>query len=214
MIIGTRIKEYISIYIFKRKWKLVNKHNGTFALNKFDIKKVHVGKYTYGPIEVYSDDKSVSLEIGSFCSMGKGTVFLLGEEHPIDCISTYPFNARIYNHITNQNKSKGNIVIADDVWIGQKAMVLSGVTIGQGAVVAAGAVVTRDVPPYAIVGGIPAKIIRYRFPKDIISKLITLDYRLFNKKTIEVMREIENIKIDHDNISFYLNRIYKTFLDD
>ena len=71
--------------------------------------------------------------------------------------------------------SKGDITI-DDVWIGFRATILSGVHIGQGAVVAAGAVVTKDVPPYAIIGGVPAKIIKYRFSPEVIEQLLKLDY--------------------------------------
>ena len=76
--------------------------------------------------------------------------------------------------VTDAWDNKGDIVVGNDVWIGYEAVILSGVTIGDGAIVAARAVVTKDVPPYAIVGGVPAKIIRPRFPEDVIKRLQSL----------------------------------------
>lgn len=93
-------------------------------------------------------------------------------------------------------RSKGSIVIKDDVWVGANSLILSGVTIGQGAVVAAGSVVTKDVPPYAIVGGNPAKIIRYRFEEKIIKKLLKIDYSKINPDKI-----IPNIKYWYEQVT-------------
>lgn len=87
--------------------------------------------------------------------------------------------------------SNGPIVVSDDVWSGIDTMVMSGVTIGQGAVVAARSVVVKDVPPYAIVGGNPAKIIKYRFSSEIIEKLLKVNFKKLNKK--------EFLKIETDN---------------
>lgn len=81
--------------------------------------------------------------------------------------------------------SKGDIIINDDVWIGCNAIILSGVNIGQGAVVAAGAVVTNDIPPYAIVGGVPAKVIKYRFETAIIDELLKVDYSKLTDEAIK-----------------------------
>lgn len=105
-------------------------------------------------------------------------------EHALDTISTYPFRVQVGHSSCGEALSKGNIVVEDDVWIGESALILSGVTIGQGAVVAAGAVVSKDVPPYAIVGGIPAKIIKYRFPESIREKLTTVDFSKLNDEII------------------------------
>lgn len=82
--------------------------------------------------------------------------------------------------------SKGSIIVDDDVWIGYRATIMSGVHIGQGAVVAAGAVVTKDVPPYAIVGGVPARVIKYRFSPEVIEHLLKLDY---SKLSDDMIRE-------------------------
>ena len=80
---------------------------------------------------------------------------------------------------------KGNINIEDDVWIGYGATIMSGIHIGQGAVIAAGAVVTKDVPPYAIVGGVPARIIKYRFDTESIQFMNSLDYKALNESLIQ-----------------------------
>ena len=106
-------------------------------------------------------------------------------EHAYKGISTYPFATR-YLDKTIDTLSKGDIVINNDVWIGFRSTIMSGVHIGQGAVVAAGAVVTKDVPPYAIVGGVPAKIIKYRFSPEVIEQLLKLDY---SKLTDDMIRE-------------------------
>lgn len=81
--------------------------------------------------------------------------------------------------------SKGNIIVEDDVWIGQNAFILSGVTIHQGAVIATGAVVTKDVPAYAVAGGVPAKVIKYRFQEEVINELLKIDYGRLTKELVE-----------------------------
>ena len=83
-----------------------------------------------------------------------------------------------------EGTSKGDIVLEDDVWIGYRATVLSGVRIGQGAVVAAGSVVTQDVPAYAIVGGVPAKVLRYRFPEQVRQALLACDLSQLDNEMI------------------------------
>ena len=82
--------------------------------------------------------------------------------------------------------SNGDIIIEDDVWIGENAVILSGVHIGQGAVIAAGAVVTRDIPPYSIVAGVPAKILRYRFDQDVINELLKIDFGSLTRRDIKI----------------------------
>ena len=121
------------------------------------------------------------LIIGKYCSIACGAKFLFNSaNHSLRSLSTYPFPI-FYDewgldvrHVTDAWDNKGDIVVGNDVWIGYEAVILSGVTIGDGAIVAARAVVTRDVPPYAIVGGVPAKIIRPRFPEDVIKRLQSL----------------------------------------
>ncbi|MBQ8424510.1 MAG: CatB-related O-acetyltransferase [Clostridia bacterium] len=173
----------LKIYQFRKKWRKINKHNFTIAKIKFDTSIVSVGNFSYGKIDVHSINKKNKLLIGNYCSIAENVKFLLGVEHPLNFVSTYPFKAFFLNGV--DAISKGDIIIKDDVWLGTNSTILSGVEIGQGAVVAAGAVVTKDVPPYAIVGGVPAKIIKYRFNEEIIEKLLKLDYSKLNSEIVK-----------------------------
>lgn len=177
-------------YLFERKWKKKNRHNGTYAVNVFDMTKVEVGIYTYGGVNVLTYNDEAKLKIGNYCSIASNVTFILSADHYVDHISTFPFKVKVLGEKL-EGVSKGNIVVQDDVWIGYGTTVLSGVTIGQGAVVAAGSVVTKDVPAYAIVGGVPAKIIKYRFDKEIVKKLAELDYSKLDRSIIE--QNINNI---------------------
>jgi acetyltransferase-like isoleucine patch superfamily enzyme len=165
----------IRIYLHKKKWRAINRHNETYAFNIFRFDRVSVGKKTYGVLNVTDfSPLDTKLKIGNYCSISLGVHFLLGGEHQIDSISTYPFKVKCFGY-EQEAGSKGDIVVGDDVWIGTSAIICSGVKIGQGAIVAAGAVVTKDVPPYAVVGGNPARVIKYRFNQDIITKLLSID---------------------------------------
>jgi len=120
--------------------------------------------------EFYSIEFPIS--IGNFCSIARGTS-IQENNHNINSITTYFIKYRIFGEKYGVDAvSKGPITIGNDVWIGTQSTILTGVTIGDGAIVAANSVVTNDVPPYAIVGGTPAKIIRYRFNQDMINKLV------------------------------------------
>ena len=170
--------------LIKVHWKRNNTHNKTNInkitnINLYDFIKggnIKVGKNTYGTINVdYSGNEKEKLIIGSYCSISNKCNFLLGGEHIYNSISTYPFKAKLFGD-KFEGESKGAIIINDDVWIGDSALILSGVKIGQGAIIAAGSVVVKDVPPYAIVGGNPAKIIRYRFSQEIVNKLLQINF--------------------------------------
>ncbi len=121
------------------------------------------------------------LVIGKFCSIACGAKFLLNSaNHTLTSASTYPFPIFYEawglerSRVTDAWDNRGDIVIGNDVWIGYEAVVLAGVTIGDGAIIGARAVVTRDVLPYTIVGGVPAKPIRKRFDERSIDKLLAL----------------------------------------
>lgn len=171
-------------YKYIRAWKQKNRHNFAVPVGKLPLDRVSIGNNTYGFIDALFSNPENKLIIGSYCSIAQGVKFLPCTDHALDRISTYPFKAML---LTGEQEalSKGDIVVEDDVWIGYGATVLSGVRIGQGAAVAAGAVVTQDVPPYAIVGGIPAKVIRYRFAPDMIERLMKLDYSSLDIDTIQ-----------------------------
>ena len=123
------------------------------------------------------------LIIGKFCSIACGAKFLFNSaNHTLNSLSnyTFPIFFEEWNldkgDVTSAWDNKGDIVIGNDVWIGSRATILEGVNIGDGVVVAAGAVVTKDVPPYAIVGGVPARIIRYRFDEETIQNLLKMKW--------------------------------------
>lgn len=169
----------------KRDWLKKNKHNDTALLECVDTSTIKVGNYTYGGLRVKNDFPDRKLIIGNFCSIGNDVVFLVGQEHEYSRISTFPFKARCLRNEKHEAASKGDIVIDDDVWIGYGAKILSGVHIGQGAVVGAGAIVTRDVEPYAIVAGIPAKEIKKRFDKKMVEALLKVDYGKLTREMVE-----------------------------
>lgn len=188
--------EYVKKIINMKRWRMLNSHNMTTFRQIFgDMNKIHIGRYTYGEIYVSSPNTSNELFIGDFCSIAGNVKFLLGADHRLDIVSTYPFRTKLYNAGVDAI-SKGNIVIDDDVWIGENVVVLSNVHIGQGAVVSAGAVVTHDVPPYTIVGGVPAKVLKMRYESDIISYLVTLDYKAVLKKDIDKYLDTLFVKIE------------------
>lgn len=130
---------------------------------KYPLYEIGVG--TYGFPLVHDDDEGYTLRLGSFCSIASGVQIFLGMNHRTDWITTYPFPAFFdaASHIKKSSISKGNVTIGSDVWLCANCTILSGVNIGHGAVVGAGAVVTKDIEPYAIVAGNPAKMVRWRF---------------------------------------------------
>lgn len=196
------IKDKINLRKKKKLWRTLNSHNGTYITSDFNFKYVKVGKETYGPISVdIASDKSY-LNIGNYCSIGPEVMFLVSAEHPIDHISTFPFKVRML-HKQYEEMDCGDITVEDDVWIGYRAVILSGVHIGQGAVIAAGAIVTKDVPPYAVVGGIPAKIIKYRFEKNICDEMTKIDFSKLDDKLINNHLEQLYKKLDNtDQLSW------------
>lgn len=137
----------------RRTWRRNNKHNGTELKSPVDTELIKVGNYTYGDLDVVaSSGISSRLLIGHFCCIASDVKFFLTGNHEMRTVSTFPFDVRIFGELP-KGLGNGNIVLKDDVWIGQRALIMSGVEIGQGAIVAAGSIVTKDVPPYSIVGG-------------------------------------------------------------
>jgi acetyltransferase-like isoleucine patch superfamily enzyme len=137
-----------------------------------------IGDKSYGNPKILFSNNETTLEIGKFVSIADDVVIMLGGEHRTDWVTTYPLNEyfKKWTSIKGHPATKGNVIIGNDVWIGREALILSGVTIGDGAVIGAKALVTKDVMPYSIVAGNPAKHIRYRFDADIVAKLTELKW--------------------------------------
>lgn len=177
----------IRLALFQIKWRKKYKGiNGLLPKTVFPFSTVVTGKHSYGDLNIVSFNVKSKIYIGNYVSIAQNVTFLIDADHFVNHISTYPFKAKLLSLHEQEAVSKGDIIIADDVWIGYGSMIMSGVHIGQGAIVAAGAVVVRDVPPYAIVGGIPARVIKYRFDDVTISKMNMLD---FAKLDYDLIRE-------------------------
>ncbi len=161
-----------------------------FLKNIIQNPNIIVGDYTYYDdfatvdnfeknVKYHFDFVGDKLVIGKFCMIASGATFIMnGANHLTDALSTYPFaifggdwagamEGRTY-------PQKGDLVIGNDVWIGYNATIMAGVTIGDGAIIATNATVVKDVPPYAVVGGNPARVIRYRFSEEVINELLEL----------------------------------------
>jgi len=139
---------------------------------------LQIGRHTYGRPIIHSYKGSEALvTIGAFCSISPGVVFVTGGIHPMDWVSLYPFRA-LFNldgkFSDGMPTTNGNIIVGNDVWIGTDAMIMSGVHIGDGAVIAARSVVTRDVQAYTISAGAPATTIRKRFTDYQIEALLSI----------------------------------------
>ena len=176
--------------------------NTTFPLANYDrlcflkniIKNpnIIVGDYTYYDDfeDVHNFEKNVKyhfdfvgdqLIIGKFCMIASDVTFIMnGANHLTEAVSTYPF--AIFGHgwegamEGKTYPTKGNTVIGNDVWIGHRATIMPGITVGDGAIIATNATVTKDVPAYAVVGGNPAKVIKMRFSDAEIARLLALQW--------------------------------------
>lgn len=166
---------------------------GGFLKPLVDADNIEIGDFTYyddpaGPEHFV--EKCVlyhypfigdRLSIGRFCAIAEGAKFVMnGANHAMSGFSTYPFNIfgngweEGFDSATWSQELRGDTVIGNDVWIGMEALVMPGVTVGHGAIVAARAVVSRDVPPYAIVAGNPAKVVKTRFDPETVERLLAV----------------------------------------
>lgn len=144
------------------------------VFSRVQINNSTMGDYSY----VGRGSRIIHADIGKFCSIS-GEVRVGMGTHTLDRISTSPIFTEAKNG-TNHSWVKSStltpykrVKVGNDVWIGVRAMIMGGVTIGDGAVIGAGSIVTKDIPPYAVAVGVPAKVIRYRFPKEQIDLLLS-----------------------------------------
>ncbi|MGQ9445250.1 CatB-related O-acetyltransferase [[Pasteurella] aerogenes] len=163
-----------------------------------DVANVILGDYS--SIGRYS--KVVHSEIGKFCSIS-WDVTVNAISHPLNHLSThaFPYVPQVGHFVEKRTQEYHKVYIGNDVWIGANSIIMPGVHIGDGAVVGANAVVTKDVPPYAIVAGVPAKIIKYRFSEDMITRLLELKWWNFSDEILK------------SNISFFQKNISEDELD-
>lgn len=174
--------DVLTRFIYNRKFRKLHP-NSSIRIGKLGNRAAYdfllsdrfqSGTGTYGLLNVHaSANNAERLSIGKYCQISGDSHFLLGGEHHTGWFTTYPVRDLIL-HEGNSSFSKGPIVLDDEVWIGQNALILSGVHIGKGAIVSAGALVVRDVPAYSIVGGSPAHVIKMRFSDAVIQKLLRL----------------------------------------
>ncbi len=144
------------------------------------------------------------LIIGKFCAIASDVKFIMnGANHPLNHFTTYPF--AIFGHawentMSVEGTSKGDTVVGNDVWLGYNALIMPGINIGDGAIIATNAVVTKDVEPYTIVGGNPAKLIRKRFSDEVINLLLELKWwdwkieKITNNISILCSNNLDNLK--------------------
>ena len=148
----------------------------------------NIGRGTYGDPAIHSWGEGASLKIGSFTSIAAGVQIFLGGEHRIDWVTTFPFNKLWEGAETfsGHPKSKGDITIGNDVWIATEAVIMSGVSIGDGAVIGARAVITKDVPPYSVVVGNPGIVVKKRFDDATIENLLKVEWWKWEDSKINV----------------------------
>lgn len=193
----------------------VNKHSkfegNNRVLDNTYVLNTYLGYMSYLGRNCWID----KTKIGRYCSIGNNVKIVLGNHPTRNFVSTHPiFFRSIFNDVTyNSNhyfeefsytdvKKKWCCEIGNDVWIGDSVLILNGVTIGDGAIIAAGSVVIRDVPPYAIVAGVPAKVIKYRFNKDQILKLLDIKWWNWTNNKIKnstiYFNDINNFLASHE----------------
>jgi len=167
---------------------------------------VLVGEHTFGAPRILSWGKDDRLIIGKYCMFANNVIVVLGGEHDLSRVTCYPLRSRI-NRLREDidTTNKGPIVIGNDVWIGVGSFILSGVTIGDGAIVGAGAVVTQSLPAYAIAGGVPAKVLRFRFSEDQIEKLLKIAWWNWHDDKIRA-----NLDYFYADVADFIARFWKS----
>lgn len=167
--------------------------------NHIKLPGVSIGDFTYGLPGIMKLTNNYTLEIGKFCSIAKGVKIIIDGNHRVDCVSTFPFGEIIkgVNKRDGFIAGRGNMKIGNDVWIGENSIILPGVSIGNGAVVAAGSIVTKNVLDYEIVGGNPARHIKFRFNQNQIDNLNKIQWWNWNiDKIIDNVNYIQSDEID------------------
>ena len=208
----------IKIYLKKFKKKKIYKNYFLRDNLKLEIEKnlAVIGKWSYGNPTICRWDWESKIIIGNFCSLGPDICFFIGGNHKLDWITTSPLPAPQFSKVFKEankidifsEKSRGNIEIGHDVWIGGRSTILSGVKIGTGAVIAAGTVVVNDVDPYTVSGGNPNKEIKKRFNDDVIKKILSTEWWLMRDQEIDVLSKYL-LSNDIESFFIYVDKIKK-----
>lgn len=157
-----------------------------YTQDLFKDTRYNIGVFTYGKPNILFDHTDAQLVIGKYCSIAEKVSIFLGGNHRYKWVTTYPFTVlhrdlfADFPESLKTSATKGDVIIGNDVWICYQATILSGVRIGDGAVIAAGSVVSRDIGPYEIWAGNPAKFIKKRFTDEQISKLLKIKWWEWN----------------------------------
>lgn len=146
---------------------------------------ISIGKFTTLGIDNHLHG---NITIGKYCQLGVN-VAIHSTNHPISYLSTY-INNRLFNGELKKLKEINSITIGNDVWVGHGAILLGGINIGNGVIIAAGSVVTKDVPPYAIVAGTPAKVLKFRFDEQVIEEIKALKWWNLNKDELDKIKHL------------------------
>lgn len=165
---------------------------------------VSVGSNTtiWGPNVQISALKN-SIKIGNFCSIARD-VSIQEYFHDYSRLTTYYIGRNVFGEdVKDEVVSKGPIIIGNDVWIGTGVQIMSGVTIGDGAVIAANSTVTHDVLPYSVIGGVPAKLIKYRFSQEIIDELLRIKWWNWDIEKIKKNRKLFSVNLSLETIRQY-----------
>lgn len=170
-----------------------NLHSSKLSVFKTEDSRVNVGCHTYGNprLMLWSDKERIN--IGKYCSIAENVTIFGGGEHRTDWVTTFPISIAFNLEGAWQDgipATKGQTFIGNDVWIGYGSTILSGVTIGDGVVVGACSVVSRDVPPYAIIAGNPAEVVRMRFSKKVVDDLMKIKWWDWSEERIITAYEL------------------------
>lgn len=202
--ITKKIWRRFKIYVEHDEYRMLSQ------LSRYNNNVIKVDHFTYGHPDTNSPQiihfgEDASLQIGKFCSIAEHVTIFIGGYHNIQNVSLYPFSAA-FSDVPQINimVDKGKTIIGNDVWVGRQSIIMAGVKIGDGAVIAAGSVVTKDVGDYEIVGGNPAKLIKKRFSDEQISKLKVISWWNWDIKKVK-----ENVQtLNGEDIEEFISTHY------